>query len=66
MLEPCRFGWYVGRLLLKRNLLQIQQGDSKGWRFHLEGIQNLIRLRGGIRAVAEVKGLEALLHCVLL
>ena len=42
---------------------QVQQSSSTNWRCHIEGVQRLIRLRGGIRALWTLKGLEPLLHC---
>ena len=47
-------------------LLQAQQGACLNWRCHLEGVQRLITLRGGIRAVAGSKRLEPLLLCFVL
>ncbi|KAI0010167.1 putative C6 finger domain protein [Xylariaceae sp. FL0662B] len=42
-------------------LVDVQQGDSPNWRWHLEGIQKLITLRGGLRALAGPKALLPLL-----
>ncbi|KAH8805517.1 C6 zinc finger domain-containing protein [Xylogone sp. PMI_703] len=45
-------------------LLDVQQGASPNWRWHLEGIQKLITLRGGIRALVGSKTPDALLLCI--
>jgi hypothetical protein len=45
--------------------MQIQQGALSDWRQHLHGIQKLITLRGGIRAVARSQRLEAALLCFI-
>ncbi|KAF2471146.1 C6 zinc finger domain-containing protein [Lindgomyces ingoldianus] len=44
-------------------LADTQQGASPNWRCHLKGIERLITLRGGIRALAGSKHLESLLLC---
>ncbi|KAI0402884.1 fungal-specific transcription factor domain-containing protein [Xylaria palmicola] len=44
-------------------LLDIQQGASPSWRYHLEGVHRLITLRGGVCALAPSKHLESLLLC---
>ncbi|KAL5362946.1 fungal-specific transcription factor domain-containing protein, partial [Aspergillus floccosus] len=44
-------------------LVDVQQGASPHWRCHLEGLQKLITLRGGIRALAGIPSLAPLLHC---
>ncbi|KAB5513132.1 putative C6 finger domain protein [Coniochaeta sp. 2T2.1] len=47
-------------------LLDVQQGCTSNWRHHLDGVQKLITLRGGIRGVAQSKPLEASLLCFVL
>ncbi|KAK0630366.1 fungal-specific transcription factor domain-containing protein [Bombardia bombarda] len=42
-------------------LADVQQGASPNWRFHLEGVQKLIALRGGLRTLAASKESETLL-----
>ena len=49
--------------MLNHVLLQAQQGASPHWRYHLEGVQKIITLRGGNRALARSK---QLLLCFLL
>ncbi|KAI0456998.1 putative C6 finger domain protein [Xylaria acuta] len=44
-------------------LLDVQQGAPPSWRCHLEGVQKLIALRGGVRALVPSKHLESLLLC---
>ncbi|RYC56717.1 hypothetical protein CHU98_g9497 [Xylaria longipes] len=44
-------------------LLDVQHGASPSWRCHLEGVQRLITLRGGVCALAPLKHLESLLLC---
>ncbi|GES66689.1 hypothetical protein ATEIFO6365_0015023200 [Aspergillus terreus] len=44
-------------------LIDAQQGASPHWRCHLEGLQGLITLRGGIRSLAGSPSLAPLLHC---
>ncbi|KAI0543420.1 putative C6 finger domain protein [Xylaria curta] len=46
-------------------LLDVQHGASLSWRCHLEGVQRLITLRGGVRALAPLKHLESLLLCIV-
>ncbi|RHZ67331.1 uncharacterized protein CDV56_107698 [Aspergillus thermomutatus] len=46
-------------------LIDAQQGASPHWRYHIEGLQKLITLRGGIRSLARSTGLAPLLHCFL-
>ncbi|KAI1736700.1 putative C6 finger domain protein [Xylaria scruposa] len=46
-------------------LLDVQHGASPSWRCHLEGVQRLIALRGGFRALAPSKHLESLLLCIV-
>ncbi|KAB5555034.1 putative C6 finger domain protein [Coniochaeta sp. 2T2.1] len=45
---------------------QVQQGCTSNWRHHLDGVQKLITLRGGMRGVAQSKPLEASLLCFVL
>lgn len=40
---------------------KVQQGPSPHWRCHLEGVQKLIALRGGMRSLAGSTSLEPLL-----
>ncbi|KAF4167646.1 hypothetical protein CNMCM6936_004703 [Aspergillus lentulus] len=50
--------------LLKHALpRKAQQGASPHWRYHIEGLQKLIMLRGGIRSLARSASLAPLLHC---
>jgi Fungal specific transcription factor domain len=49
--------------MLNHVLPQAQQGASLNWRYHLEGAQRLITLRGGIRVLAGSKKIESLLLC---
>ena len=67
----------VGRLVCNRSAgkkwnwtdpssTQIQQGCTSNWRHHLNGIQKLIILRGGIRVVGRSTALEAILLCFVL
>ncbi|KMK58398.1 C6 finger domain-containing protein, putative [Aspergillus fumigatus Z5] len=44
-------------------LLLVDQGASPHWRYHMEGLQKLILLRGGIRSLARSARLAPLLHC---
>ncbi|OIW28760.1 C6 zinc finger domain-containing protein [Coniochaeta ligniaria NRRL 30616] len=44
-------------------LSDVQQGYSSDWRHHLDGVQRLIALRGGMRVVARSRSLEAVLLC---
>ncbi|KAG8417215.1 hypothetical protein J3459_012509 [Metarhizium acridum] len=44
---------------------QVQHGASSNWRCHLEAIQRLITLRGGIKILAKSKRLDSLLLCFL-
>lgn len=44
-------------------LRKAQQGASPHWRYHMEGLQKLILLRGGIRSLARSARLTPLLHC---
>ncbi|EAL86331.1 C6 finger domain protein, putative [Aspergillus fumigatus Af293] len=44
-------------------LRKAQQGASPHWRYHMEGLQKLILLRGGIRSLARSARLAPLLHC---
>ncbi|GIJ86581.1 hypothetical protein Asppvi_005470 [Aspergillus pseudoviridinutans] len=44
-------------------LIDVQQGASPYWQCHIEGLQNLIKLRGGIRSLARSTSLAPLLHC---
>ncbi|BCS21465.1 Zn(II)2Cys6 transcription factor [Aspergillus puulaauensis] len=48
--------------ILSLLLADAHQGISLHWRFHLQGIQQLIALRGGLRALAG-PGVEPLLLC---
>lgn len=53
--------------LLKHALpRKAQQGASPHWRYHIEGLQKLIMLRGGIRSLARSASLAPLLHCFVL
>jgi hypothetical protein len=45
---------------------QVQHGASLNWRCHLDGVQKLIKLRGGFHALAESRSLEPLLICLWL
>lgn len=47
-------------------LPQGQQGASPNWRCHLDGVQRLITLRGGFRALAGSESLAPLLRYFLL
>ncbi|XBQ89183.1 hypothetical protein V6000_004782 [Aspergillus fumigatus] len=50
--------------ILNHTLLRkAQQGASPHWRYHMEGLQKLILLRGGIRSLARSARLAPLLHC---
>ncbi|KAG2421613.1 hypothetical protein HFD88_005588 [Aspergillus terreus] len=44
-------------------LIDAQQDASPHWKCHLEGLQRLITLRGGIRSLAGSPSLAPLLHC---
>ncbi|KAF7157650.1 hypothetical protein CNMCM5623_002024 [Aspergillus felis] len=44
-------------------LIDAQQGASPHWQCHIEGLQYLIKLRGGIRSLARSASLAPLLHC---
>ncbi|KAI1385981.1 fungal-specific transcription factor domain-containing protein [Hypoxylon trugodes] len=45
-------------------LADVQQGSSLNWRCHLEGLHQMIALRGGFREVTKSKNLEPLLLCL--
>ncbi|KAK0616923.1 C6 zinc finger domain-containing protein [Immersiella caudata] len=47
-------------------LAEIQSGPSPAWRCHLNGVRDLTRLRGGLHAISERKGMTPLIHCYVL
>ncbi|KIX09109.1 uncharacterized protein Z518_00187 [Rhinocladiella mackenziei CBS 650.93] len=61
--EHKRTGDIVIAGIMSLLLADVQQGALSNWRCHLEGIQRLITLRGGIRALAGSQNLEPLLLC---
>ncbi|KAK9776808.1 hypothetical protein AB5N19_10686 [Seiridium cardinale] len=46
-------------------LTDAQQGDSRNWRCHLQGIHKVIALRGGLRALVGAQNLESMLLCLM-
>lgn len=44
-------------------LVDIQQGVSLNWRWHLEGMHQLVALRGGFHALAAAEKVGQFLHC---
>lgn len=44
--------------------LQVQLGTSLNWRCHLEGVYELMMLRGGFQAMTRSKVLKPLLRCL--
>jgi hypothetical protein len=47
-------------------LAEIQFGPLSNWRCHLDGLRDLIRLRGGCQEMSMRKGMGPSLHCYLL
>ncbi|KAJ5095677.1 hypothetical protein NUU61_005033 [Penicillium alfredii] len=52
--------------MLNLLLADAHQGVSPHWRYHLEGAQKLIMLRGGMRSLVESTGVAPLLRCFVL
>ncbi|KAI9927484.1 hypothetical protein MW887_003099 [Aspergillus wentii] len=46
-------------------LADAQQDGLRNWQWHLEGARKLIKLRGGIHALAKIQPLEQLLCCFI-
>lgn len=45
----------------KGHTTQAHQGASPNWRCHLEGVHNLVTLRGGVRSLSDTRSLDQLL-----
>ncbi|KAK8062878.1 hypothetical protein PG997_014975 [Apiospora hydei] len=45
-------------------LLEIHHGVSQNWRMHLEGMHQLVALRGGFETLAASEHLEQFVHCL--
>ncbi|KAK7993836.1 hypothetical protein PG989_007217 [Apiospora arundinis] len=45
-------------------LLDIHHGVSQNWRMHLEGMHQLVALRGGFEALAALDHMEQFVHCL--
>ncbi|KAI0197162.1 C6 zinc finger domain-containing protein [Xylaria flabelliformis] len=64
-IEDRRTGDFIIAGIITLLLLDVQHGVSPSWRCHLEGVQRLITLRGGVPTLARFKHLESLLLCII-